>query len=411
MPIRAPQSLRRVALVGALIGLLATAACTSNPTWHDPGQQTGTPAASGEAAAPGTGPAITSPTDGATDVGVSPAVAYTAPDGTTTTVTFVAADGTTVDATPGYDPSTAVPVKALAYDAKYTAKITSTSTDGKTSSSSVSFTTMTQPGKLNTVHSFLGNAMTYGDAMPIIIQFSQPVSSANRADVQKRLAVTSTPEQPGAWNWISSKEVHFRPKELWQPGTQITINTTTAGVETGNGYYAKNDLVVNAKITEHPMSIIDDDATHIMTVSVDGKVVKRMPTSLGKPSTPSSSGQLVIMTRHPQQLFDSSLGTGGVPVDAPGGYKELVYWVMQLTWDGQFIHAAPWSVPSQGKRDVSHGCTNVSTANAKWLYENSLVGTPVNVEHTKAKVAWGDGWTDWNVDWTTFIKGSALPVT
>ena len=48
---------------------------------------------------------------------------------------------------------------------------------------------------------------------------------------------------------------------------------------------------------------------------------------------------------------------------------------MRLTWDGQFIHAAPWSVRQQGHVDVSHGCTNISTANAQWIYENSLVGT------------------------------------
>ncbi len=82
---------------------------------------------------------------------------------------------------------------------------------------------------------------------------------------------------------------------------------------------------------------------------------------------------------------------------------------MRLTWTGQYIHAAPWSVSSQGHTDVSHGCTNISTANAKWIYENSLVGTPVNVKNTP-QVAAGNGWTDWNVTWDDFIKGSALPV-
>jgi lipoprotein-anchoring transpeptidase ErfK/SrfK len=134
-----------------------------------------------------------------------------------------------------------------------------------------------------------------------------------------------------------------------------------------------------------------------------------MPASLGKPATPSSSGAMVIMTRNPKELFDSSLGTGGTPVNAPGGYKLLVYYTMRLTWGGQFIHAAPWSVASQGKTDVSHGCTNISTANAQWLYENSHVGDPVTVEHTKRKLSWGDGWTDWNVGWDTYLKGSALP--
>ena len=117
---------------------------------------------------------------------------------------------------------------------------------------------------------------------------------------------------------------------------------------------------------------------------------------------------MVIMTRKPKELFDSSLGTGGIPVNSPDGYRELVYYTMRLTWGGQFIHAAPWSVASQGHTDVSHGCTNVSTANAKWMYENSHVGDPVTVKNTGRKLAWGDGWTDWNVSWDTYLKGSAL---
>jgi len=65
-------------------------------------------------------------------------------------------------------------------------------------------------------------------------------------------------------------------------------------------------------------------------------------------------------------------------------------------------------VASQGHTDVSHGCTNVSTANAKWMYENSHVGDPVTVKNTKRKLVWGDGWTDWNVSWDSYLKGSAL---
>jgi hypothetical protein len=32
----------------------------------------------------------------------------------------------------------------------------------------------------------------------------------------------------------------------------------------------------------------------------------------------------------------------------------------------------------------------------------------VTVKNTKRKLAWGDGWTDWNVSWDTYLKGSAL---
>ena len=42
---------------------------------------------------------------------------------------------------------------------------------------------------------------------------------------------------------------------------------------------------------------------------------------------------------------------------------------MRETNSGEFLHAAPWSVGSQGNANVSHGCTGMSTANAQWLYD------------------------------------------
>lgn len=43
------------------------------------------------------------------------------------------------------------------------------------------------------------------------------------------------------------------------------------------------------------------------------------------------------------------------------------------------MHAAPWSVNSQGFENVSHGCINLSTENARWFYDNAKIGDPVIV--------------------------------
>jgi hypothetical protein len=59
---------------------------------------------------------------------------------------------------------------------------------------------------------------------------------------------------------------------------------------------------------------------------------------------------------------------------------------------------------------VSHGCVNVSPSNAKWLFDKTLIGDPVVVKGTSDKLAYGDGWTPWNLSWNEFVKGSALPV-
>ena len=48
---------------------------------------------------------------------------------------------------------------------------------------------------------------------------------------------------------------------------------------------------------------------------------------------------------------------------------------MRLTWGGEFIHAAPWSV-GQGNTNVSHGCVNMSDGNAAWLFAITHIGDP-----------------------------------
>jgi hypothetical protein len=52
----------------------------------------------------------------------------------------------------------------------------------------------------------------------------------------------------------------------------------------------------------------------------------------------------------------------------------------------------------------------VSPANAKWLFELTRIGDPVTVKGTSRKLAPGNGFTAWRVDWDEYIKGSALPM-
>jgi hypothetical protein len=83
---------------------------------------------------------------------------------------------------------------------------------------------------------------------------------------------------------------------------------------------------------------------------------------------------------------------------------------MRLTWGGEFLHAAPWSVNDQGVRNVSHGCVNMSTPNAEWLFNLANIGDPIIVRGTEVQLENGNGWTAWNLTWAQYVKGSALPV-
>jgi hypothetical protein len=51
----------------------------------------------------------------------------------------------------------------------------------------------------------------------------------------------------------------------------------------------------------------------------------------------------------------------------------------------------------------------MSTENAKWLFDQTLIGSPLTIKGTPRKLDWGNGWTDWNKSWDDYVKGSAIP--
>ena len=75
--------------------------------------------------------------------------------------------------------------------------------------------------------------------------------------------------------------------------------------------------------------------------------------------------------------------TVGIAQNDPEYYDiDDVEYAMRVTYSGEFIHAAPWSVGSQGYANVSHGCTGMSTANAGWLYNITKRGDVVEYTGT-----------------------------
>ena len=44
-----------------------------------------------------------------------------------------------------------------------------------------------------------------------------------------------------------------------------------------------------------------------------------------------------------------------------------------------------------------------------WLFANTRIGDPITVKGTERKLQNGNGWTDWNMSWDEYVKGSALP--
>jgi lipoprotein-anchoring transpeptidase ErfK/SrfK len=384
-------------LLSALLVALTLAgatACTKGSQWQAPGETADPPKVE-----------LTGPTDGATDVQTAAEIAFTVAGTRDVTVNLVDGAGTAVPGQMRADGSSWVPQTQLQYGTTYTATVTATKSDGSTGEGKSTFTTMAQPANLVDVHSFIGDDQTVGVAMPIIIDFGLLVPEERRPEIEKRLFVTSDPPQEGVWNWYSNEGtekdiLHYRPKEYWQSGT--TVRVATGGLWWGiKDWYGRHDLSITFTVGQ--ATIMDvDNATKTMTVTQDGQVVREIPVSLGKPSTPSSSGTMVVIDKNVDYTFDTRR-------EIEDGYIVDVKYAMRLTWGGEFVHAAPWSVSAQGRRNVSHGCVNMSMENAEWLFNTVRVGDPITVKGTEVDLTWGNGWTDWDVSWDEYVEGSALP--
>ncbi len=244
-----------------------------------------------------------------------------------------------------------------------------------------------------------------GVGMPVLVRFSAPVAEEYRANVQRALMVTSTPAVEGAWSWASDTRVEYRPKEFWPARTTVSVSADLAGVQAGDDMWGAQDKGVGFTIGRSVVSVVDVSA-HQMTVTIDGTLARSIPVTTGKDGFLTRGGTRVISEKLAQTRMDAA-STGIVPGD-PEYYNLDVRYAMRMTNSGEFIHAAPWSVASQGVDNVSHGCVGMSLANARWLFERSRVGDVVTIVNSPRELESGNGLTQWNVTWEDWAAGSAL---
>ena len=151
-----------------------------------------------------------------------------------------------------------------------------------------------------------------------------------------------------------------------------------------------------------------DIKTHQMRVFENGKRIRTIPITTGEqPKYTTRSGMKVIVQKY--RYKDMNSATIGInPASADGYDLHNVEYAMRITYSGEFLHAAPWSVGSQGHANVSHGCTGMSTANARWLFEHSMVGDPVEYTGSNRPMTLSNGFGDWNMPFKEYAQGTGL---
>ncbi|GAA2531910.1 L,D-transpeptidase [Winogradskya humida] len=408
--------LRRTVIIG---GLGATAGLTvagcSTPTHASSGTKTGESPVGGTWQSPSATPISLTVTPKAGSTKASPAepVTVSVAGGKLASVKVVSGRKTVSGAVQS-DGVTWRSTGALAYGKTY--KVTASVLDslGAQIEKTSTFTTIKPAHTAGTT--FQANAMstltaggTYGMGQPVIVAFSRNVT--DKAAAEKAITVETSPAVEGKFYWVTKSIVHWRPAKYWTKGTTIKVSVNTFGVNLGNGVYGSTDAKTHFTIGRTLLAV-SDNSTHHTKVYIDGKLVRTMACSNGKGGyTTGADGQQLHFWTHEgphvvlskERTHSMSSASYGLTDPANPNYyaPEIVKLCTRISYSGEFLHAAPWN-GSLGKANLSHGCINLSTADAQWVYDNFLVGDVVDVRHTPKPLPIGDGLGDWTVSYDKY---------
>ena len=376
---------------------LVVAACTGS------GHGAGQPGATG--GAPATGPAGTgvttaakvtiTPANGAGHVDPAAGITVTATGGTLTNVT-VHTSGDAVTGVMSQGGRVWHSQWALNVSQSYTVTATASGGTGPVTATST-FRTLA-PGQTFTTEILEGYHQAYGVGVPIILYFSQRIT--DKAAVERALEVTTSVPVVGAWYWddpcnMAPTCAYFRPRDYWPTGTTVSFTGHLNGVEGAPGVYGDHTLTLTFSIGASLIAI-GNTKTHRTQIYYNGALRYDWPISSGRPGDDTPDGSyLTIEKENPVQM------TGP-------GYSISVPWSVRFTYSGDYYHDAYWSVGQQGFQNVSHGCINLSPADAQTYYNLAVPGDPITIMGSPKGGTWDNGWTEWFLSWTQYLRGSAL---
>jgi lipoprotein-anchoring transpeptidase ErfK/SrfK len=296
----------------------------------------------------------------------------------------------------------------LAADASYTVRVSTENADGAPGRKVLTFGTGKPTTKKRLDITFGPGDGTYGVGQPLTAELSRPVKDpAQRMTVERALKVESTPAVEGAWHWVDDKELHYRPKDYWPAHATVRARSTLEGIKLGDRLWGGRAKELKLTTGDRVIAVTDA-SSHTMTVYRDGEEIKQIPVTTGKPGFETRNGVKVVLGKEPFVRMRST--TVGIAEGSSESYDLPVHWATRVTWSGEYVHAAPWSVGSQGSANVSHGCTGMSTANAEWFFDTVREGDVVEVVNSYGDTmeTFGNGFGDWNLDWRKWRAGSAL---
>jgi lipoprotein-anchoring transpeptidase ErfK/SrfK len=266
-----------------------------------------------------------------------------------------------------------------------------------------------KPAKPVHIKTLNADGAQYGVGMPVIAFFSKKIKSGKALQDATKVTVDGRP-QPGAWYFEYSSyykgypiEGHWRPEHYWQPHSKVHVSIPAKGLSAGGNMAYDDSLTLDFFIGARNIAVVDNISHHIVVTS-DGHKKFDFPVSLGATSTPTRHGIKVIMEKLPTVCMH----------DIAGSYYECgIKEDQRLTYDGEYLHSAPWNVSNiENGVNSSNGCTNLRPDDATTLYHFLEVGDVVVYPNANGKAMQiGDGYGDWNVEWNVWQTGGLVSTT
>ncbi|MER8061774.1 MULTISPECIES: Ig-like domain-containing protein [unclassified Streptomyces] len=400
-PISGASVARRRRAAGGLIAgslVLSLAACGGGG-----GKDDGKGAAT-QQGRPSTAAVSIAPEQGATGVATDGALKVSAARGKLTEVTVTDAKGAKVDGSITGDGGSWTPSAHLAAATKYTVHAVAKDTDGKSTAKDSSFTTVTPKS------TFIGtftpeDGSTVGVGMPFSVNFSRGITHPD--SVEKSIKIKTDPPVDVEGHWFGNDRLDFRPENYWKAGTKVTVDLDLDGVEGRDGVYGKQHKTVSFTIGRSQVSVVDASG-HTMKVTRDGKVIKTLPVTTGKPGYDTWNGRMVISEKlSVTRMNGDTVGYGG-----EYDIKDVPH-AMRLTGSGTFVHGNYWGGGAFGNFNASHGCIGLrdvkggydSSTPAAWFFNHSILGDVVVVKNSHEKTVVPDnGLNGWNMSWADWKK-------
>lgn len=344
------------------------------------------------------------PKTGAKDVDTSGALKVTAAKGKLTEVTVKDAKGRKIDGAISADGAGWTPATHLAASTEYQVHAVAKDSAGRTSAEDSAFTT------LSPQNTFVGNftpedGSKVGVGMPFSVRFTRGITKS--ADVEKAIKITTVPAVEVEGHWFGNDRLDFRPEKYWKAGTKVTVELNLDGVEGRKGVYGKQSKTVSFTIGRDQVTVVDAKK-HTMKVMREGKVVKTIPVTTGKPGYATWNGQMVIS----EKFTVTRMNGDTVGYDGEYDIKDVPH-AMRLTNSGTFVHGNYWGGDAFGNYNASHGCIGLrdvrggydGSVPAAWFFNQSMVGDVVVVKNsTDPVVDPSNGLNGWNISWADWKK-------